>query len=166
MNMDPLNLAIAVATLLCSLVSGFLFSFAVVVMPGIRKLNDRGFLKSFKTMDRVIQNNQPTFMVVWLGSILGLIFAAALSVFQLDGGERLLVLAAAGIYLLGVQLPTIAINIPLNNYLQGLDLESMNEQEFLQARCRFEPNWVRWNTIRTLFSVLAASLLVIVAIRI
>ena len=30
------------ATFLCSLVAGFLFAFAVVIMPGIRSLDDGG----------------------------------------------------------------------------------------------------------------------------
>jgi len=45
--------------LLCSLVAGLLFGFAVVVMPGIANLENREFLMAFKHMDEVIQNNQP-----------------------------------------------------------------------------------------------------------
>lgn len=55
------QISLGLATLLCSLVAGFLFSFAIVVMPGISDLNDREFLRAFQVMDRVIQNNQPVF---------------------------------------------------------------------------------------------------------
>ena len=51
-----------VATLLCSLVAGLVFAFAVVVMPGIKDLKDGEFIRAFQVMDRVIQNNQPLFM--------------------------------------------------------------------------------------------------------
>ncbi|MGB5425029.1 MAG: hypothetical protein WBN03_22880, partial [Desulfobacterales bacterium] len=61
--------ALILATFLCSLVAGFLFAFSVVVMPGIRSLNDREFIRAFQVMDRVIQNNQPIFMLVWIGSV-------------------------------------------------------------------------------------------------
>ena len=64
------------ATFLCSLVAGFLFAFAVVIMPGIRSLDDGGFIRAFQVIDRVIQNNQPLFMVVWVGSVVSLIAAA------------------------------------------------------------------------------------------
>ena len=65
--------ALILAAFLCSLVAGFLFAFAVVVMPGIRRLNDKEFIRAFQVMDRVIQNNQPSFMLVWVGSVITLI---------------------------------------------------------------------------------------------
>jgi uncharacterized membrane protein len=53
------RIALILATSLCSLVAGFLFAFAIVVMPGIRSLNDREFIRAFQVMDGVIQNNHP-----------------------------------------------------------------------------------------------------------
>jgi uncharacterized membrane protein len=52
---DILAIALILATFLCSLVAGFLFAFAIVAMPGIRRLNDREFIKAFQVMDRIIQ---------------------------------------------------------------------------------------------------------------
>ena len=52
---------LVLATFLCSLVAGLLFAFAVVVMPGLRSLDDGGFIRAFQAIDRVIQNNQPLF---------------------------------------------------------------------------------------------------------
>jgi uncharacterized membrane protein len=46
------------AAFLCSLVAGFKFAFSVVVMPGIRSLKDRAFIRAFQKMDGVIQNNK------------------------------------------------------------------------------------------------------------
>ena len=58
------QIALIMAAFLTSLVAGFLFSFAVVVMPGIRQLEDRSFIRSFQVMDGIIQNNQPLFVLV------------------------------------------------------------------------------------------------------
>ena len=69
---------LVVATFLCALVAGLLFAFAVVVMPGIGRLDDGGFIRAFQAIDRVIQNNQPLFMSVWVGSVLALISATVL----------------------------------------------------------------------------------------
>ena len=66
--MEVFQVTLVVATLLCTLVAGFVFAFAVVVMPGIRSLGDGEFLRAFQVMDRVIQNNQPIFMLAWIGS--------------------------------------------------------------------------------------------------
>jgi uncharacterized membrane protein len=53
------QIVLALAALLCSLVSGFLFAFAVVIMPGIRNLGDREFLRAFQAIDGVIQRGNP-----------------------------------------------------------------------------------------------------------
>ena len=46
-----------VSTLLCALVTGFIFTYAVVLMPGFAKLDDRDFIRAFQVTDGVIQNN-------------------------------------------------------------------------------------------------------------
>ena len=149
------------ATFLSSLVAGLLFVFAIVVMPGIRSLNDREFIRAFQVMDGVIQNNQPLFVLVWAGSVVALVTSAVLGLGQLDGVGRLLIIFAALAYILGVQLPTITINIPLNNKLQTLDVDDMNETTQKTAREEFEPRWNRWNSIRTAIASLASALLII-----
>lgn len=164
--MEIYQIALILATFLCSLVSGFLFAFALVVMPGIKSLNDREFLRAFQVMDRVIQNNHPLFILVWLGSVVALLTSVVLGVGQLDGAGLLHIIFAAITYLFGVQLPTITINIPLNNKLQTMDVDIMNETTQKAARNDFEPRWNRWNLIRTSFASLAATLLIILLFRI
>ena len=159
--MGILQIALVLATFLCSLVAGFLFAFALVVMPGIRSLNDREFIRAFQVMDRVIQNNQPLFMLVWVGSVVALVTSAVLGIGRLDGAGRLLIIFAALAYLLGVQLPTVTINIPLNNKLQTLDVDAMNATTQKAVREDFEPRWNLWNSIRTAFASLASGLLII-----
>jgi uncharacterized membrane protein len=85
-----------------------------IVMPGIGTLDDGRFIRAFQVIDRVIQRNQPLFVLVWVGSVLALIAAAALGIWALSGADRLLIILAALVYLLGVQLPTVTINVPLN----------------------------------------------------
>lgn len=147
------------ATFLCSLVAGFLFAFAAVVMPGFRHLDDGDFIRAFQVVDRVIQKNQPLFIFVWVGSVLTLVIAAVLGVWQLRGADRWLVIAAALVYVLGVQAPTIMINIPLNNELQKLDPDTMNETLRRRARGDFESRWNRWNAIRAAWASVASILL-------
>ena len=153
------------ATLLCSLVAGFLFAFATVVMPGIKTLNDREFIRAFQVIDGVIQNNQPLMVAVWMGSILGAVAAAVLGFGQLDGTQRLLSLSAPIIYILGVQLSTFTINVPLNNTLQRLNVDAMDEVALKTARMNFEPGWNRWNLVRTPFAGLASVLFMILLFR-
>ena len=143
--MELFQIALILATFLCSLAAGLLFAFVIVVMPGIGTLNDGEFIRAFQVMDRVIQNNQPVFIFVWLGSAVALIISAVLGFGQLDDAGRLLIIFATLAYLLGVQLPTVTINVPLNNQLQTLDVDAMNETSQNAARKEFEPRWNRWN---------------------
>ena len=159
--MNLLYLTIILATFLCTLVAGFLLAFTIVVMPGIKTLSDHDFLQAFKAIDRVIQNNQPVFMLLWLGSVVMLLVAAGLSIAQLDGVAIMLVLIATVIYLLGVQLPTATINVPLNNQLQKQDLNGMTSPALSEARRAFEPRWIRWNSIRTVFATVTSVLLLL-----
>lgn len=157
--------ALVVATLLCSLVAGLVFAFAVVVMPGIKNLKDGEFIRAFQVMDGIIQNNQPLFMLVWVGSALALIVTAGFGITQLTGGNRVLLMVATCLYLFAVQLPTVTINIPLNNKLQTLDVEAMNEPGHHLARAEFESRWNRWNAIRTFSASLVTALLLILLLR-
>ncbi len=163
--MNVFQTALLSATLLCSLVAGFLFAFACVAMPGIGTLGDRDFVSSFQVMDRVIQNNQPLFMLVWAGSVLTLVLSSVIGFSRLAGPDRTLLLVAAVAYLIGVQLPTLAINVPLNNQLQTLDLETMSDEALASARADFEPRWNRWNQIRAAFSTLTSVLLIVLVWR-
>ena len=164
--MSVIQIVLAVSALLCGLVAGLVFAFAIVVIPGIKSLEDRDFLRAFVKMDRVIQNNQPIFILVWVGSAVAVLGLAALSIWQLDGMNRLLAVAFSTVYLVGVQLPTIAINIPLNNELQSLELDSTDDAQISAARRKFESRWVWWNSFRTIAATIATAGFIVLALLI
>ena len=151
--------ALVLAIVLCALVSGLLFGFAVVVMAGIAKLPNKDFLLAFKHMDGIIQNKQPIFMLVWVGSILTVLASVILGTMDLSGQEALLLWIGGGWYLLGVQLPTVAFNIPLNDTIQTLEINKLNELELASSRANFEAKWNRWNMIRTINGIIAVTIL-------
>jgi uncharacterized membrane protein len=156
------HLLLLAATLLCGLTTGLVFAFMIVVMPGIRTLPDREFLRAFKVMDRIIQNNSPLFLLAWAGSMIFLIAAGIMNVTVLSGIPRLLLIGAVAAYLVGVQAPTFAVNVPLNNQLQALDLPSLDAAALREARAAFASRWVYWNTFRTVFGLLTTVLLLVV----
>lgn len=161
-----LEIGLVVTALLCGLVAGLLYGFAVVAMPGIKSLSDSEFIRAFQVMDRVIQNNQPLFLLAWAGSVLALIATVVLGLAGLDGTDRVLLIFAAALYLVGVQLPTIGINVPLNNRLQQVETEGASAAELANARQAFEPRWNRWNRIRTAMAVAATAILITILARI
>lgn len=163
--MGVFEIALVLSALLCALVAGFVFAFATVVMPGIQGLNDREFLRVFKAMDLVIQHNQPAFILVWVGSVIMLSAGVLLGFWHLAGMDHLLLILAAAIYLLGVQVPTAIINVPLNNRLQKLELDVLGDSDVSEARVYFEGRWIKWNRIRTILAVLASASQIVLLLR-
>ena len=155
--MNSLDIALVFAVLTCSLVTGFIFTYAVVVMPGFSKLEDKEFLRAFQVTDGVIQNNQPLFMLTWVGSIISVLSVMAISTLSLGVSEAWIIFVVGLIYLLGVQGITVSIHLPLNNHIQKIDINDMNNQSLNEERTNFEMRWNYFNKIRT-FIAFAASL--------
>lgn len=163
--MELVQLTVLISTLLCSLVAGIVLCFAIIVMPGIKTLGALDFLKSFKAMDGIIQNKQPLFLLVWIGSALVLPSSTLLGIWRLQGLDLGLLTFSCLTYLSGVHLPTITINVPLNNRLQTLDLDTATDSELQEIAELFESRWLRWNTIRTVVATLTTLMLLVLLLR-
>ena len=133
----------------CSLVTGFIFTYAIIVMPGLSKLSDKEFLKAFQVTDAVIQNKQPIFMLIWVGSIVSVLSLILISIAYVGLSETWLIVLVAIIYLLGVQGITILIHLPLNNQIQKINLEKLKDENLKNERLNFETKWNFFNNIRT-----------------
>ena len=153
------TLLLLVGTLLTALVAGLLFTFAVIVMPGIRTLGDREFVRSFQEMDGIIQRNHPLFVLVWGGSALFVLLAAVF------GTGQIMLVAAAAAYFLGVQLPTVVVNVPLNNAVQRIDTQTAGDEALGEARRVFESRWNRWNQLRTVVAIAVTAALLLVMVN-
>ena len=164
--MDILDISLIFSILTCCLVTGFIFTYAVVVMPGLSKLNDKEFLRAFQVTDGIIQNNQPLFMLTWVGSIIAILSLILIAIVFIGISETWLIFLVGVVYLLGVQGITISIHIPLNNHIQQLNIDELNEQKLSEERKKFEKKWNNFNIIRTLIAFsISAILLLILAIR-
>lgn len=139
--------------------AGFLFAFAVVVMPGLRELDDGAYIRAFQAIDGVIQRDDPLFGLVFVGAIVAMLAALVLGVPALAGVERAMLIGAGALYLGGVLVPTAAVNVPLNNRLQGVDVVGVEERA--AGRRAFEERWNRWNAVRTGAAVGAAALMTV-----
>ena len=163
-SISILDLSLLLTILTCSLSTGFILTYAVVVMPGFSKLNDKEFVRAFQVTDGVIQNNQPLFMLTWVGSIISVLSVIAISIFTLGLSEAWIIIVVGLIYLLGVQGITISIHLPLNNHIQKIDINNMNNQSLNEERTKFEMRWNYFNKIRTFiaFSTSLSFLLILI----
>ena len=148
-NLDLFDASLIVSALSCGLVTGFILTYAIVVMPGLAKLTDKNFLRAFQVTDEIIQNNQPLFMLIWIGSIISVITTTFTSIVYVGFPDASLTLLVCFIYLVGVQGVTIIIHIPLNNHVQKLQLHKLHDQAANQERSMFEVRWNKFNYIRS-----------------
>ena len=134
-------------------------------MPGFSKLEDKEFLRAFQVTDGVIQNNQPLFMLTWVGSIISVLSVMVISILSLGVSEAWIIFVVGLIYLLGVQGITVSIHLPLNNHIQKIDTNNMNNQSLNEERTNFEMRWNYFNNIRTFiaFSASLSFLLILIA---
>ena len=159
--MDVLDISLIFSILSCSLVGGFIFTYAIVVMPGLSKLNDKDFLRAFQVTDAVIQNKQPLFMSTWIGSIIAILTTILVSLVSVGLPETWLILLIGVTYLLGVQGITVAIHIPLNNHIQKVKVEELNDETLANERLKFETRWIFFNYIRTSIAISVSVLMLI-----
>ena len=159
--MDLLDISLIFSILSCSLVGGFIFTYAIVVMPGLSKFNDKDFLRAFQVTDAIIQNNQPLFMFTWIGSIVAMLTTILVSLVSVGLSETWLIVLVGVAYLLGVQGITVAIHIPLNNHIQKVKIEELNDKTLADERLKFETKWNFFNNIRTGIAISVSLLLLI-----
>lgn len=163
--MESHEVALVVAALLCAMAAGLLFAFAAVVMPGLKRLDDRQFIRSFQAIDGVVQDGQPVFGLVIGGSAIALLVATGVSVGQVDGADRWLLIVAAVAYVAAAIVPTIAVNLQLNNRIQTYDVEVLDAPSLERVRREFERRWNVWNIVRTVVASATAALLIVVLAR-
>ena len=147
--MDILDISLFFTILLSALVTGFILTYAIVIMPGLSNLDDKEFIKAFQVTDGIIQNNQPIFILIWIGSIVSVLSTIITSILSLGILDAWLIIFVGFVYLLVVQGITILIHLPLNKSIQNIDINSSNSETLSKMRKRFETKWNYFNNVRT-----------------
>ena len=164
--MNFLEVSLICSILSCTLVTGFTLLYAVVIMPGLSKLDDKEFIKAFQVTDGVIQDNQPLFILTWLGSVISVVGVILSSIISVGLPEAWLIVFVGVVYLLGVQGITLSVHLPLNNHIKKINIEKTDNKTLSVEREKFETRWNFFNTIRTGISFLVSlTLLLVVALR-
>jgi uncharacterized membrane protein len=146
---DILDISLFFSILLSALVTGFILTYSLVIMPGLSKLDDKEFIKAFQVTDGIIQNNQPIFILIWVGSIVSVLSTIITSILSLGILDAWIIIFVGVVYLLVVQGITILIHLPLNKSIQNIDINSSNFETLSKERKNFETKWNYFNNVRT-----------------
>lgn len=152
---------IALMTSLISLVlaggiAGFFYAYSVSVMPGLDDAAPQVAIEAMQGINRVVRN--PAFFVTFF---LTPAVTALAAVFQFRArrrGAAGAMLLAVLVYLAGAFVPTLVVNVPMNEALadiKGGDVVAGAGAIWAD----FSPRWTAWNDLRTAAS--AVSLLLI-----
>ena len=150
-----LEISLFLSSFLVTTVFGMLLVFALVVMPGIAKLNDGDYLRAFQVIDGIIQDKQPVFYFVWIGSVVATIVATCFGINEFDDEKRFGLIIAMLAYMV-TQVTTFTINVPMNNRVKELEITYLDTNTLHAERTHFETNWCFWNWARTIVMGLVA----------
>lgn len=159
MKKDPMLFITIVAT---GLTAGIFLTWSCSVIPGLGRLSDLQYLSTMQSINRAIQN--PVFFSCFFGAAI-LLPVGVFRSYTGDWTARFIwLLSATGVYLLGVLAVTIFGNVPLNEALDVVQLDSATPENLAQQRARFEGTWNRLNHVRAIAGI-AAFVLLLLAVK-
>ena len=142
----------AVAAAGAAIVGGIFYGFSSFVMRALARLVPLHGAQAMQMINVVVIT--PSFMTVFMGTAaLSLVLVAALAFGS--HANAAWVVAGSASYVLGCFGVTLAFNVPLNNRLAAL--EGTPAADYWPA---YVAPWVRWNTVRTIASLLSSGLFV------
>ena len=142
--------ALIAATMLMGVMAGVFDIYAIAIMPGLRRTDDRTFIAAFQAIDRAIIN--PLFMLAFFGALVVGAAALALSLGGDTGSAPPWQAAALVLYLITFAI-TIRIHVPRTDEIKAAGEPAEISDS---VRRRFdESRWARWNDLRALATTAA-----------
>jgi uncharacterized membrane protein len=156
------NIVLVVAGILSGLLAGVFYTFNVAIVPALRSMKPTQHIRAMQLINEKIKN--PVFFLSFFGPTILLPLAA----FQHQGTPQFpLLVAAAVLHILGSNGVTAGGNIPLNERLDKVDVNTVSEVDAERIRSEFQgpgSAWMRLHAVRTLAAIAAAALVLIVCL--
>jgi uncharacterized membrane protein len=138
--------------------AGVYFAFSVSVNLGLAAQPDATYVATMNAINDRIEN--PLFFASFFGAALfPLVALAAHYSRRPRSGRFWLIALACVLYIGGSFLPTIFVNVPMNEELARV-ASDVSAGELARARAAYEGPWNFWNGVRTVFSTLAFLVLI------
>jgi uncharacterized membrane protein len=148
-----LPLATALALIGSAAIGGVFFAFSTFVLRALSRRPAPEAIAAMQAINVAVIN--PLFLGLFLGTAATCAAASALA-FLAHSPTATRTTVGSLLYLLGTFGVTLAFNVPLNNTLAPLDLAS---PEALDQWSAYARPWTRWNHVRTIAALAAATFL-------
>ena len=147
------------AALGCGVMGGLLFAFSNFVMTALSRQPPASGVRTMQSINVYILN--PLFFIVFFGTAVVSFVLAVATILRVPRSGAPLLLAGSALYLAGTVGVTMMFHVPLNNRLSVLNPDIAETAKYWLT---YLSEWVRWNHVRTIASVMATALLIL-AIR-
>ncbi len=137
------------AMTLFGLIAGFFYAYSVDVMRGLDRIAPGEAINAMQAINAAVRN--PVFFVTFFLTPLVALAAAGLLVVSGEKIAATLMAAAAVLYLAGVFIPTVVVNVPMNEALATVKIATAS-QDLEQVWQAYSSRWTFWNTFRTIIS--------------
>lgn len=147
---------VVVSSVLAGLVGGVFFAFSVFVMRALAQLPPAQGIAAMQRINVTVIN--PLFLGPFLGT--APLFALTTYLASLSGGGHSTSWLVAGflVYTLGAVGVTLAMNVPRNNKLAGMQPTSQDAATYWPVYLR---EWMLWNHVRCAASLASAAVAIV-----
>lgn len=150
---DLLDILIFAGLLGSGLAAGIFFAFSTFVMRALGQIPPEQGIAAMRAINVTVLN--PWFFGAFFGTGVVCLPIAVLAWGSTAGSQQTYLLAACALYLVGSILVTVVGNVPLNNKLAAVGIESADSQALWS---HYLSRWTLWNHVRTAASLATAGL--------
>lgn len=142
-------IAVFVSLILTGAIAGFFYAWSVAAMPGLDHVEAGHAIPAMQSINVVVRN--PVFFLSFFGMPIATLISCGLLLLLGQKRAGLLMGLAAMVYIGGAFLPTMLVNVPLNEALaqESIPGSPMAAQ---QLWLDYSRPWTLWNTLRAAFS--------------
>lgn len=154
-GINPVALLALLSLIFAGAMFGFFFAWVCSTMWGLDRTDPEIAVTAMQAMNASVRNW--VFAPTYFGTPI-LLIVTALAALRVRERRAAFCFAMAGVlYVLGAMLPTIAVNVPLNDALAsvGTPLDAVQARE---AWRDYSGPWQFWNTVRTVSSGIVLAL--------
>ena len=139
----------------CGLMAGVYFAFSTFIMSALGRLDQATGIAAMNAVNVDILRSLS--MPLFLGTTVAGAALVVMGVLRPGGPGAMSMIAGGGLYVIGMFVVTMACNVPLNNALAAVQPSAPEAGAVWAAYLK---DWVFWNHLRTVTSLVASVLFV------
>ena len=139
----------------CGVMAGVYFAFSTFIMTSLGRLDQAVGIAAMNAINVDIVRS--LFMPLFLGTTVAGAALVVMGALRFSEPGAVSMIAGGGLYVIGMFVVTVVFNVPLNNALAAVQPSAPEASAVWVAYLK---DWVFWNHVRTVASVVASALFI------